>query len=96
MSAVVDALIDLEQDMNTTTEKSKTPFLDAALRKGEARGEARGEANGRRASVCETAGLLGAGKSLVERWLKMTPEDGEKAARSWILENSTKSGASGE
>jgi hypothetical protein len=81
--------------MNTTTEKSKTPFLDAALREGEVRGEARGEANGRRASVCETAGLLGAKKSLVRNWLKMTPEDGEQAARAWILENSTKAGAAG-
>jgi hypothetical protein len=81
MSTLIDEWIEMERTMNTATEKSRTPFLDAALREG----EVRGEANGRRASMCETAGLLGAKKLLVRSWLKMSPEDGEQAARDWIL-----------
>jgi hypothetical protein len=82
----MEILMKAELMMNTQTGQSRTPMLDAALRKGREEGREEGRLNG----LCETARCLGATQQLVDQWVALGPASGAEAAMKWVAQFASK------
>jgi hypothetical protein len=78
----MEILMKAELMMNTQTGQSRTPMLDAAMRKG--------REEGRLNAFCETARCLGATQQLVDQWVALGPAKGSEAAMDWVAQFATK------